>query len=54
MRLLSPTSTVTMGARDPFPIPLTLLSCLHLVICEFVSVGITDFANTKSMGKVNI
>ena len=26
MRLLSPTSTVTMGARDPFPIPFTLLS----------------------------
>ena len=32
MRLLSPTSTVTMGARDPFPIPFTLLSMVALAL----------------------
>ena len=35
-------------------IPKLTQSDLHLVIREFVTVSIVDFANAKSMGKVNI
>ena len=32
-------------------LPKLTQSRLHLVICEFVTLGIANFANTKSMGK---
>ena len=30
------------------------LFLLHLVILEFVTLGVADFANTKSMGNLNV